>query len=149
MVLFKIGIVSQLQGSSRARTYNLYARFKFQPYLDIIKNTRLRIALSRLRVSAHRLEIETGRWHKPLKIPYTDRKCLICKTLEDEFHFLLECPLYIDLRKRYIKEYFWRNANVLKFTELLNNDNKVIIQKLSLYVLKSFELRTQYLNRIM
>ena len=120
---------AQLQTSTRARTYNLFANFKFQPYLDIIKSTKLRISLSRLRVSAHRLEIEKGRWHKPQKILYSDRKCQICNTLEDEFHFLLECPLYIELRKRYITEYFWRNTNVLKFAELLNYHNKVVIQK--------------------
>ena len=38
--------------------------------------------------------------------------------------------VYIDLYKCYIKEYFWRNPNVLKFAELLNNDNKVVVLKL-------------------
>ena len=52
------------------------------------------------RVSAHRLEVETGRWHKPVAVPFNERKCRTClNCLEDEFHFLLECPLYHELRK--------------------------------------------------
>jgi len=44
-------------------------------------------------MSAHTLEVEAGMWHTPNKIPYNESKCQLCNTLEDEFHFLLECPL--------------------------------------------------------
>ena len=50
-------------------------------------------------MSAHRLAVEVGRWHTPTKIPYNERKCQVCNTLEDEFNSLLECPLYNDLRQ--------------------------------------------------
>ena len=56
-----------LNNSSRANTYNLFADFSFKTYLDIITVKKFRISLNRLRVSSHRLEIETGRWHKPEK----------------------------------------------------------------------------------
>jgi len=48
------------------------------------------VALSHFIVSANRLEVETGRWHKPVAVPLNERKfrtCLNC--LENEFHFLL------------------------------------------------------------
>jgi len=77
----------------------LFSDFNFQFYLDNVQNTKNRKALSRLRVSSHRLAIEIGRWHKPNVIPRNERKCPVCSTLEDEFHFLLEFPLYSDLRK--------------------------------------------------
>jgi len=44
-----------------ARCYILYAEFRFQPYLNLINIEIDRVALSRFRVSAHRLEVETGR----------------------------------------------------------------------------------------
>ena len=47
-----------------------------------------------LRVSSHRVEIESGRWNKHRAIPLDDRKCKNCSILEDEFHFILECRLY-------------------------------------------------------
>ena len=50
-------------------------------------------------MSPHRLEIEMGRWARPERIEFDDRKCKLCKKLEDEFHFVLECPLYDDIRK--------------------------------------------------
>ena len=37
------------------------------------------------------------------RIPIDERKCLTCNKLEDEFHFLLECSVYNDLRNQYIK----------------------------------------------
>jgi len=45
--------------------------------------------MSRLRVSAHDLELLTGRWHKPNKIPRNDRNYKYCNILEDEFHFII------------------------------------------------------------
>ena len=48
---------------------------------------KFRNALSRLRISSHRLEVETGRWNKPQRIEYVERKCRLCNKLEDEFHF--------------------------------------------------------------
>ena len=71
-------------------------------------------------MSSHRLKVETGRWQKPTTIPFNERKCTLCLKLDDEFHFLLECPLYKDLRKKYVKKYYWKNTNMLKFIELLN-----------------------------
>jgi len=37
---------------------------------------------------------------------------------------MLECPLYKDIRKVYIKEYFWKYPNIPKFIQLLTSDNK-------------------------
>ena len=36
--------------------------------------------------------MEAGRWAKPNKILYENRKCKICDTLEDEFHFVISSP---------------------------------------------------------
>ena len=79
--------------------------------------------MGRIRLSSHRLEVEVGRWAKPNKIPYEDRKCKVCNVLEDEFHFLLECPLYTDVRKVYIRRYYWRHPNMNKFIELISSEH--------------------------
>jgi len=50
------------------------------------------------------LKVETGRWQKPTVIPFNERKSTLCLKLDDEFHFLLECPLYKYLRKKYVKK---------------------------------------------
>ena len=114
----------------------------FQPYLNLINKEQFRVALSRFRVSAHRLEVETGRWHKPVAVPFNERKCRTCLDyLEDEFHVLLECPLYHELRKTYIKPYDWKRLNMSKFIELIKTENKIEIRNLSMFIMKSFEIR--------
>ena len=133
----------ELNNSTRADTYRLFANFELKPYLNVISSTKFRKALSRIRLSSHRLEIEAGRWHKPQKIPRNERKCRHCNTLEDEFHFLLECKTFSDLRKQYIKPYFWRNPNMIKFTELMKSENPTIIRKLAIYTYKCFEIRNR------
>lgn len=64
---------------------------------------RIQKSLTRLILSLHRLQIETGRWNKPHIIPINELKCKLCNTLEDEYHYVIECPIYSDLRKHYIK----------------------------------------------
>lgn len=50
--------------NSRASSYKLFSDFCFKKYLKHINIMKFRTALI-LRVSAHRVSIKTGRWHKP------------------------------------------------------------------------------------
>ena len=132
---------SRLEESTRARFYNTVANFGYQSYLDSINIEKFRISLSKLRLSSHRLEVEVGRWVKPRAITLNNRKCKLCGVLEDEFHFVLECTLYIELRKTYIIKYFWRRPNMYKFIELLQTDSKIKTKRLSMYIEKAFRIR--------
>ena len=59
----------RLSNSSRARTYSLFSNFSYKIYLDCLSVEKNRYALSKIRMSSHRLEIEAGRWHRPQSIP--------------------------------------------------------------------------------
>ena len=120
--------------------------FKFQPYLDNVNVNKFSYALSRLRLSSHRLEVESGRWVKPNQTPLNERKILNCKVREYEYHFVLECPLYDELRKKYIARYYWVRPSMFKFLELLNS-NAGGIRKLSSYIFYAFGQRTNLLYR--
>ena len=64
------------------RTYQLFKTINNQ-----VTNMRHRIALTKLRLSNHKLAIETGRYSRPFKKP-AERICPICKIeMEDEYHF--------------------------------------------------------------
>ena len=71
--------------------------FRLEKYIEIIDKDYHRIALSRFRLSAHSLEIETGRYNN---ITRENRTCKLCNTnmVESEYHFLCICPVYNDLR---------------------------------------------------
>ena len=74
---------SELNGTSRALFYRNISDFGFRSYLDAVQNKKFRIALSRLRMSAHRLEVEMGRWVRPVRVQYDVRKCTVCGLLAD------------------------------------------------------------------
>ena len=88
---------------SKLRTYAIFKTAEgLEKYLVDIKNTKLRCALTKLRLSNHNLLIETGR-HKKGKMETKKelRICPLCHDgIEDEAHFLLFCPVYNDLRNQ-------------------------------------------------
>ena len=98
----------RLEGSSRANFYKSISNFQFQPYLENINVCKYMKSVCKLRMSSHRLAIESGRWARPARIPIEERKCVYCDLLEDEFHFVLECKCYTELRNKYIPRYFFR-----------------------------------------
>ncbi len=108
------------------------------------RETKYMYALTKLRTFSHRLKIEAGRWHKPNKIPYQERLCNFCSTLGDEYHFTLECVLFNNLRKRLIPHYYRNKPSMTKFLELLNSENNKIINNLSMYVFKAFNVFKKY-----
>jgi len=65
---------------------------------------------------------------KPTAIPFNERKCTLCLKLEDEWG--LECPLYKDLRKKYVKKDYWKNTNMVKFIELNTSKNETVIKNI-------------------
>jgi hypothetical protein len=48
---------------------------------------------------------------KTCKLPVTGlRVCSMCNlnVVEDEYHFILQCEKYIDVRRRSLKKYYWQ-----------------------------------------
>ena len=86
--------------------HSLKSIFQKEPYLDIIKKSNFRYRTTRLRISAHDLSIEMGRYSN---MPRDTRICKWCKlTLannitEDENHMLYHCDLYANLRNKLIE----------------------------------------------
>jgi hypothetical protein len=94
---------SWLSGKESSPVLYLYNHVKdsfvYENYLDIIPST-LRKYLTRIRISSHSLHVQTGRFHRN-RIVRNERYCLYCNLhdVEDEYHFILICPCYIDIRK--------------------------------------------------
>ena len=124
----------------------LYKDFKssidFEIYLDVLPY-KFRISLSRLQLSSQQLNIEVGR-HGSNRVDRHRRLCLLCNTtdIEDEFHLVLICPIYLHFRKRHIKPYFYKRPSVHKFIELMQSSNKCIIKNLGKYVYEALALRS-------
>ena len=123
--------------------------FELQTYLKFNINKNLRSILTRLRLSAHSLAIETGRYCKPL-IPANERYCVSCKNkVEDENNFLLECPLYNSIRDKFFTLFKTDFNETLEETtkRLLNPCTPQDLDNLCFYLKEAYSLRdTEHKN---
>ena len=78
-----------------------------------------------------------------------ERICKICKTnsIEDEFQFLIKCPLYAEFRQKLYKTAL---ESISEFNHLNDEDKFVKINthkfiSLSIYLEKSWNLRKNHL----
>ena len=135
--------------SPKAAFFRIFKiRNTLEKYLFTVKNVRYRIALSRFRLSNHKLLIETGRHQKP-KLERNDRKCFICDDkIEDENHFLIECPLYSTERKKLFavlnensRQFISIDLAVNKSIFLLINEDVSVMKNVAKFVFNSMHIR--------
>ena len=108
-------------------------------YLKVKMDNQLMREISQFRLSSHNLIIETGRWHKPEPIPRDQRLCVSCdmSVIESEYHFLLICPRYENLRRVYIPQIYLSERSERDFVELLNSNSPIILRKLAIFLRKA------------
>ena len=134
------------------RSYSLYKHgLYFEPYLELISDSRYRTALTRLRTSSHTLEIKRSRY-TVRKTAVGDRLCKICHQIEDEAHFLIDCKLHdIHRQELYVNvSARWTDFSLLngrgKFIFLMSCTDPYILGWLSKFVYKSFHKRAEHLS---
>ena len=135
--------------SGKLRTYSLLKNeIGYEEYLNDIRNSSARVALTKLRLSNHRLNIEVGR-HK--KIAKHLRFCPFCPIhLEDEIHFLLECKTFQNHRSKFINTIlditgdFPSLSIIDKFRVIMTK--KEITPHSAIYVTRLFAIREYLLN---
>jgi hypothetical protein len=115
--------------------------------------------VSKFRISAHQLCIETGHYERKKnqagKISILEREERVClygnlSKVEDESHFLLECPLYNHKRSKLLMR-SGRSVNLFlslnnhdKFYWILDNEDYKILFIFSTFLKTCFSLRKQY-----
>ena len=131
--LFKQKWQNSLDQSSKGRNYSLIKdEPKFEEYLTILPRSKY-IPLIKYRTANHFLPVETLRWEG---VDINERKCTLCDKLDtaDEFHYLLSCNYFDQQRKQFIKPYYYKRPNILKFKELFNSKSPDKLLKLSKFV---------------
>ena len=131
--------------SGKLRTYALFKDiFEREKYLSVIKNYQVRKCFTKFRISAHSLEIEKGR-HRNIEV--IDRKCTLCDegAIEDEIHFLFNCPHYEDRRRHFNSSISNPNYALLsqkdKLIWLMSNEDHDVIKMFSSFIYDCFEKR--------
>ena len=115
-------------------------------YITEISSLKDRIAISKLRLSNHKLNIETGRFYN---LDESRRFCPFCENqVENEIHFIVSCPTYRvfrDLLFLQIQEndrYFELLSDKEKFIYILAKPNAMV----GSYIYKTMELREFLVN---
>lgn len=148
---YKKSVIDQLEflkthNDSKLNTFaNLYQKFELQQYLDFNLPKSISSHLTKLRISAHSLLIEKGRYSRP-KTPRNQRLCTNCNEVEDEQHFLLFCKKYDHLRTT-LFSHLNHPMNIIKppndelssnFIELLNPKTIQDTKHISNFIQSSF-----------
>ena len=121
--MYKQTIIAEISRSSKGFLYqHLIDNFTLQYYLCKPIPSLYKRYISRFRLVSHNLRIEHGRYYNESRF---DRKCSLCNLndVEDEYHFILVCPRYSELRSKYIKKFYYKKPSVVKLIKLLSVNN--------------------------
>ena len=139
--IYKQTWYSNINNSRRLLSYSIYKHsFGVEQYLNHIHLNKYRTALTKFRISSHDLAIEKGRHNN---IPRDLRMCNHCnmRVIEDEYHFLLVCPKYYDIRRQFLKPYFCRWPTLKKFELVMMSNSPKILKQLAKYIYHAFKAR--------
>ena len=129
---------------SKLRTYSLIKTFiRMEPYITKIRNENDRIEFTKLRLSNHKLRIETGR-HDGINKDI--RFCKFCPNhVENEIHFMTTCSQFNILRDQLMSQIKENNPSIVHlddkslFTFLMNDEK--IAPSVAKYITRTMQLR--------
>ena len=125
----------------KLKTYlTLKNNFGLEKYLTLLKY-EYRTSITKLRLSAHRLTIEIGRYKN---IPRNERICKYCldngKFIDDEIHFLINCSKYDTDRNTLFNlisntvNHFNILTDTEKFIWILNCEDPSILRSVGMFL---------------
>lgn len=114
---------------------NVKIDFDMEKYIDHISLFKHRRCVTLIRTGSHNLNING--WY-PDSIDGTCRMCDLDE-IEDELHFCLICPAYIQPRTNLIPSHYWQDPSSLKLFALLTDHHASVNFAKYLYV--AFNIR--------
>ena len=116
-----------------------------EPYI-FNPNFKQRQAVSKLRISDHKLQTELGKYHK-LSLELNERTRPFCPNkIEDEYHFIAECPMYNDERHWIKTALSLTQTSDYKFFTNISNCRKEFMKGISCFILEIMDKRTEALE---
>ena len=140
---FQVGFRKKIFSSVNPRA-TLIDNFCLQFYLKKPIDCIGKNYITKFRTSSHPLNIEKGRHQNILRC---NRLCTLCDQdeIEDEFHVILKCPFYKELRIKYVKRFYYKKPCVFKLVKLLSVHNTKELSKLGKFLQQLVKLRSSAL----
>ena len=128
--------------------YLMYNTFKssltMSPFLHDLKHIKARNCLLRIRLGVSQLRPHRLRFARNTE---ADLACPFCNNeIESEIHFILSCPMYNDLRDKYIPRKYVRCPSLFKLSMLFASENKYLQLRLATFLHKAFDVRDTVLS---
>lgn len=127
--------------SPKCLNYRIFKyNFGLEKYFGLLPDD-LALAFFHFRTLNHKFPIEWGRYEG---IARDGRQCELCflHKLGDEYHYVLECTYFDDLRRNYLPRDLISRPNTMKFENLMGSNDIYLLFKVSKYckvVLKTFK----------
>ena len=140
--------LTNIQSVSKLSNYRKFKlEYGAESYIYKIHNRAHRSIFAQLRCGILPLKIETGRYSQ---IPLEYRVCIFCNinAVEDEIHFLFDCPLYSAIREKFWSNFtdfypdFVGRTNEEKMSLLMSEN---LVKKAGEYVYECYSRRNKYL----
>lgn len=136
----------EIRNTSKLRTYVMIkSNIGMESYLNMVNDRFLRSSIAKLRCSAHKLNIEFMRSNHTLEerlCPYCEELGSIC--VEDEYHFVMICPLYHNIRIQYANDCIL-DQTYAHFLDVLRVEGDSA-KNIALLVHKSFKKRKEFIE---
>ncbi|XP_063418062.1 uncharacterized protein LOC134700624 [Mytilus trossulus] len=141
---------SKIHDSSKLKFYQQFHNSKQRSsYVDVLSNRLERSSLCKIRLSAHNLAIEKGRY---LGLATDERVCNVCKSgeVEDENHFLLKCEFFSNYRFNFKNKILnilptCCSENQLNINSCINSNSLKVLKVTSSYIHKCLMYRNEIL----
>ena len=117
-----------------------------EQYLGILTLKKFIVIMARFRTSSHTLEIELGR-HKGTLL--SQRICEYCELrgstcIEDEFHLVLNCPMYAEIRQRYLSVEIINRPSYNMFIQIMTSQENNHIINFATFLNECFKKRESH-----
>ena len=114
------------------------------PFLHDLKHITARNCLLRIRLGVSQLRSHRLRFARNAE---ADLACPFRKNdIESEIHFILSCPMYYDLRDKYIPRRYVRCPSLFKLSMVFASEDKYLQLRLATFLHKVFDVRNTVLS---
>ena len=139
---FKQEWSTKISNSDRFSTYRLFKSIH-QPenYLNYITIKKFRDTLIRLRLGIN--ELSVNKRFQPENV--VNKMCPFCPSvLEDESHFLFNCPSYADFRRKYVMDLIAHDIEP-SLNTVFENPSSDVSRKIAMFTFYAFKHREKLL----
>ena len=126
----------RLSNSERFFTYRSFKKsFETEQYINDLKIKKFRDVFIRFRLGVN--ELNANKWYEQNQ----SSNCPFCvNTIENEKHFLIDCPLYKDIRQKFLKSYL-NDVERRSIGYLLDGRNVFKTRNVSMFIYYALKMR--------